>query len=227
MDFPAILRLSVRDQIQGLHEKTKDGLSERRVDITIAGGRPWKKVYFDEAAPVPTQIEYKGAALGARYPYKEFDLKFLFGDYMEFHGLQFPKTLRRFESNVLKDQIQVQEWTEATFGESDFVPPDDSHWIRWCPNVTPPRLETPLLMTNLSFPPQLRTGGPPSRVVINGIIGTDGQWHNVEAVKSAGSMVDSFWISQMHRQRFTPAQCGETPGETPVEYEMMIEFDYP
>jgi len=223
MDFPAFLRLSIRDQIQGLQEKTKDGLSERRVDITIAGGSPWKKVYFDGTAPVPTQIEYKGAAMGARYPYKEFDLKFLLEDYMEFHGLQFPQTLRRFESNVLKDQVQVQKWTEATFGESDFVPPDDSHWIRWCPNVTPPRLETPLLRTNLSFPPQLRTGGPPSRVVINGIIGTDGKWHNVEAVKSAGSMVDSFWISQMHRQRFTAAQCGETP----VEYEMMIEFDYP
>ena len=79
------------------------------------------------------------------------------------------------------------------------------------------------MVTNPSFPPQLRTGGPPSRVVIDGVIGTDGQWHNIETVKSAGSMVDSFWISQMHRQRFTPAQCGETP----VEYEIMIEFDYP
>jgi hypothetical protein len=223
MDFRTFLGLSIRNQIQDLHEQTKNGLRERRVDITIGEGRPWKKVYFDGDAPVPTQIEYKGAALGARYPYKEFDLKFLLGDYMEFHGLQFPRTLRRFESNVLKDQVQVQEWTEATFGEADFVPPDDSHWIRWCSNVTPPRLETAMLMTDLSFPPQLRAGGPTSRVVINGIIGTDGQWHNVEIVKSAGSMVDSFWISQMHRQRFTPAECSGTP----VEYEMMIEFDYP
>ncbi len=222
MDFSALLRLGVRDQVHGLYEKTKDGSNEERVDITI-GGRPWKKVYFDGAAPVPMRIEYKGAALGAQYPYKDFDLKFLFFDFMEFHGLEFPQTLRRFESNVLKDQVQVKEWTERTFGESDFVPPDDSHWIRWCPNVASPKLESPTLVSNPSFPPQFRTGGPPSRVVINGIIGTDGQWHNVEAVKSEGSIVDSFWIGLMHRQRFTPAQCGETP----VEYEMMIEFDYP
>ena len=52
MDIPAFLRLGVRDQVQGLHEKTKDGLSEERVDITI-GGRPWKKVYFDGAVPCP------------------------------------------------------------------------------------------------------------------------------------------------------------------------------
>jgi hypothetical protein len=107
-----------------------------------------------------------------------------------------------------------QEWTEATFGESDFAPPDDSHWIRWCPHQEPARLETP---------PQLRTGGPSSRVVVYGIIGTDGRWHNIEAVKSEGTMVDSFWISQMHKQRFAPALCGENP----TEYEMMIEFDYP
>ena len=223
MDLSAFLRLSIRDQIQGLHEKTKDGLVERRVDITIAGSRPWKKVYFDGSAPVPSRIEYKGAALGMRYPYKDFDLRFQLDGYMEFHGLQFPRTLRRLESSVLKDQMQLEEWTEATFGESDFVPPDNAQWIRWCPNVEPPRLESPLLMINLQFPPQLRTGGPISRVVINGVVGTDGQWHNLEAVKSEGSMVDSFWIGQMRRQRFAPAQCGETP----VEYEMMIEFDYP
>lgn len=78
-------------------------------------------------------------------------------------------------------------------------------------------------MINPDFPPQLRTGGPPSSVVINGIIATDGQWHNLETVKSAGSMVDSFWMNLMHKQRFKPAHCAETP----VEYEMMVEFDYP
>jgi len=222
MDFPGFLHLGTKDQIQKLQEKTKDGVRERKVDIAVAG-KPWKKVYFDESTPVPIRFEYKGAALGMQYPYKEFDLKFQLADYVEFHGLQFPRTLRRFESNVLRVQVQVQEWIEATYGEADFAPPDDSHWIRWCPHGEPPKLQSPLMVTNPSFPPQLRTGGPSSRVVINGIIGIDGQWHNVEAVKSAGSMVDSFWISQMHRQRFTPAKCGETP----VESEMMIEFDYP
>jgi hypothetical protein len=73
-------------------------------------------------------------------------------------------------------------------------------------------------MTDLSIP-AART----AHVLFNGIIGTEGQWHNVETVRSAGPVADSFWISQMHGQRFTPAECGDTP----VEYEMMIEFDYP
>jgi hypothetical protein len=230
MDFADFLRLGLRDQIGGLHERTKYGLAERRVDITEAGVRPWKMVYFSGSAPVPIRLEYKSSTLDVRYSpsragsSKEFDLRFELQDYMEFHGLQFPRTLRRFESNALKDQIQVQEWTEATFRESDFAPPDDSHWINWCPHMTPPRLETTLLMTpDLPFPPQLRTGGPPSRVVVYGIIGTDGHWHNIEAVKSEGTLVDSFWISQMHKQRFEPALCGENP----AEYEMMIQFDYP
>jgi len=223
MNFSTQLRLSITDQIQGTHARTKDGGQERRVDITIAGEKPWKKVYFEGSTSVPNLIEYKGSALGARYPYKDFDVKFLFADYMEFHGLQFPKTLRQFESNVLKYQVHVQEWTEATFREADFVPPDDAHWIHWCPHLEPPRPRTQLFLVNPAFPPQLRTGGPTSRTVIYGIIGTDGQWHNLVAVKSSGSMVDSFWMDLMQKNRFTPAQCGQTP----VEYEMMTEFDYP
>lgn len=223
MDFPSLLSLGIRDQIEGMRERTKDGQREREVDITFAGDKPWKKVYLDGSTSVPLAIEYKGAALGTHYPYKDFDLKFQFADYIEFHGLQFPRTLRRLESNVLKDQVQIKEWTEAKYGESDFVPPDDSHWIRWCPHAQPPRLESPLVVINPDFPPQLRTGGPASRVVIYGVIGTDGLWHNLEAVKSEGSTVDSFWMNHMRHQRFAPAQCGGTP----VEYESMSEFDYP
>jgi len=208
--------------------KNTEGSRERWVEIAHES-QHWKRIYFRDSASVPTRIEYKGAALGMRYPYKEFDLKFDLGNYVEFHGLQFPRTLRRLESNVLKVQVQVQEWVEATYGEADFVPPDDSHWIRWCPNAMPPRLESPLLQArspagiSASFPPQLRTGGPTSRVVIDGIVGTDGMWHNLDVVKSEGKTVDEFWLDQMHRQKFTPARCGETP----VEAEMMIEFDYP
>jgi hypothetical protein len=224
MDFPSLLSLRNRDQIEGMRERTKDGQQEKEIAINVLGDRPWKKVYLDGSALVPLSIEYKGAALGAHYPYKDFDLKFQFADYMKFQDLQFPRTLRRFDSSVLKDQVVVKEWSEAKFGESDFVPPDDSHWIRWCPHAQQPQLESRFVdRLNNALPPQLRTGGPPSRVIIYGVVGTDGLWHNLEAVKSEGSMVDSFWMNHMRRQKFTPAKCGDTP----VEYETMTEFDYP
>jgi hypothetical protein len=222
LDFARFMRLGPKDKVKKLEQRTEDGKPIRRLDISISD-LPWKKIYFDVNLPLPTRIEYKGAALGTRYPYKEFDLKFEFVDYLELSGLRFPRSLRRFESNVLKEQIDIQDWSPAKFGEADFVPPDDAHWIRWCHRPQPAILESLPVRPNLQFPLQLRTGGPTSRVVVSGIIGTDGQWHNIETVKSEGNMVDSFWISQMRQQKFSPAKCGDTP----VESEMMIEFDWP
>jgi hypothetical protein len=74
LDFPSFLRPGIRDQLRPLQEKIRGGSHEKWVEIAI-GRDPWKKIYFSESSPVPTRIEYKGAALGMRYPYKEFDLK--------------------------------------------------------------------------------------------------------------------------------------------------------
>lgn len=222
LDFARFLRLGPKNKVQKLEQRTEQGRPVRKLDISISD-LPWKKIYFDSQSQLPIRVEYKGAALGGRYPYKEFDLKFQFADYMEFSSLRFPRKLQRFESNVLKAQVEVQDWSPAKFGEADFIPPDDAHWIHWCHRPETAILESQLVRPNLQFPPQLRTGGPTSRVVVSGIIGADGQWHNIQTVKSEGSMVDSFWISEMHQQKFTPAKCGDTP----VESEMMIEFDWP
>jgi len=64
--------------------------------------------------------------------------------------------------------------------------------------------------------------GEPIRrpVVIYGIMGPDGQWHNVTVVKSGGKEVDSFWTSVMVSQGFTPAMCGTEP----VMREVVQEF---
>lgn len=88
MEFSSLLRLGPKDQIQKVLEKTISGSRERQVEISIAG-KPCKKVYFDGSSPVPARIEYKGAALGTRYPYKDFDLRFQLGDYAELGGFNF------------------------------------------------------------------------------------------------------------------------------------------
>lgn len=221
MGFSSLLRTSQKEEVHQVQQKSKNGSIERLVEITSAG-RSWKKVYLDRSIPVPIQVEYKGAVLGLRYPYKDFDVRFQFEAYSEFHGLQFPRAVDQFESNVLRSRAEVRELVDATFEESNFVPPDDSHWIRWCNHPEPPTLQSPVA-TNPVLPPQFRTGMPPSRVIVSGIIATDGLWHNLEVIKSGGGTVDSFWMNLMYRQRFTPAQCGQVP----VEYETVMEFDYP
>jgi hypothetical protein len=197
------------------------------IEITAANGVWRRRIYVDGSTPVPSRIESKGTIFRVQYNYNEpifFEVKFQLGDYTEFHGLQFPRTLSQFEENVQKSHIRVEELVDARYEESTFVPPADSHWIRWCAQPEPPRLETPTpVLPNPALPPQFRTGGPPSEVVISGIIGTDGQWHNLEAVKSAGTIVDSFWMNVLQKQRYAPAQCGQVP----VEYEMMAQLDYP
>jgi hypothetical protein len=216
-----LLRTDPKVQVHKFKEKRNGGSSERIIEITISG-RERKTVYLDGSVPVPIRIEYKGAANGSQYPYKDFDFEYQFGDYIQFHGLKFPRSISVFEANVLKYRLQVQELGDATYRESDFVPPADSHWIRWCRYPERPKLESPSAM-NPALPPQLHTGMPSSHAVISGIIATDGQWHNLEVIKSAGSTVDSFWMNLLRRQRFQPAQCGQHP----VELEMMMEFDYP
>lgn len=213
MDFSVLLRIGVRDQIQRLQERTKKGSRQRWVEITTPT-KCSRRVHFDESVPLPILIEYNWTALELQEPpQNELDTKFQLENYEEFHGLHFPRTLRQFESGVLKVQVQVQEWTEAPSKDSDFVPPGDSRWIVWCPDLQRPRLQSPWMLTE-----QLRS--PTPHVLVDGIIDTEGRWRSAEIVRSGGSTADSYWISQMHAQRFTPASCGKTP----VEYEMMIGF---
>jgi hypothetical protein len=223
LEFPPFLSSSGEATDKKLQEKIKDGRRERVIEITSAG-RSWEKVYLDGAAPIPLLIEFKGALYGSRYPYKDFDIKYEFEDYVEFHGRQVPRMVRQRVWNVVKYKILVQELADATLDEADFDPPPDAQWIHWCPHPDPPKPKSPRRMISVSaFPPQLRTGGPPSDVIIYGIIGTDGQWHNLAPVRSEGKIVDSFWIHELLRESFSPAHCGETP----VESEHMMEFQYP
>ena len=123
-------------------------------------------------------------------------------------------------------RFRLKNGLKELFGESDFFPLTIHVGFDGAPMSHPRELNLRRRRKSLtpSFPPQFRAGGPRSRVVISGIIGTDGQWHNVEAVKSEGSIVDSFWIGLMHQRHDLRPLGG---GETPVEYEMMIEFDIP
>jgi hypothetical protein len=221
LDLSSLLRTNPKVQVHKVTEKRRGGSSERLIEIAVSG-RERKTVYLDRSVPVPIRIEYKGAAYGLQYPYKDSDFEYQFGDCVEFHGLQFPRTISQFKSKLPKYRVQVQELVDVTYGESDFVPPADSHWIRWCRYPERPKLESPIVI-NPALPPQFHAGMPPSHAVISGIIATDGQWHNLEVIKSASSTVDSFWMNLLRRERFTPAHCGQQP----VELEMLMEFDYP
>jgi hypothetical protein len=224
LDFPSLLRVGLGEQLEKLCDKTNGGSGERMIEITTAKGVWRRRIYLDGSTPVPSRIESKGTVFKVLWSPTDLNVKYQLRDYAEFHGLQFPRTLSQFDENVEKIHVRVEELVDARYEESSFVPPADSRWIWWCAQPEPPKLKslTPG-RSNAALPPQFRAGGPPSEVVISGVIGIDGQWHNLEAVKSAGAIVDSFWMKVLQRQRYAPAQCGKAP----VEYEMMAQLDYP
>jgi hypothetical protein len=112
----------------------------------------------------------------------------------------------------------VQELTEATVDDSKFAPSPNARWYSWCPH--------PKAMTSLDtgkvfpIPWALRGDAIKRPVAIYGVVGTDGEWHNLAVVKSGGKEVDEYWMEVMRQQRFSPASCGNIP----VLHESVMEF---
>lgn len=187
------------------------------------GGRPWITIHLSGSPPEITRIEDKGAIYGPYYPFKDFDSSTELGDYEEFHGHQFPRRITFRIFGKLLEQIQILELVDAPPGPADFEPPPDSHWIRWCAKPLRAKLIPNRNLLPLMPPPQFRAGTPPLHVAIYGVVGTDGLFHNLAVVESAGEPVDLYFEKELARHKFTPAQCDGTP----VETEEIRTFDYP
>jgi hypothetical protein len=208
LDFPQVLHPSPNAKPSKVKEKTRNGSRERTIDIGS-----WI-VSLAPSSPIPTRVEHKYSHFG-----------YQFEDYVSFDGHQFPRTLTEFASNRPLVQIQVQELAEATFTPSSFIPPPDASALRWCPNPEPARLVNRDKLNPVPMPSQLRDIAQQHVVVIYGIIGTDGRWHNLAVVRSAGKEVDSYWMNQKLQEQYSPANCGGVPTEQEsvkeLHYEML------
>jgi hypothetical protein len=175
LDFPNLLRFSPEAKAQKLRERTRNGSHERTLEIALPGRSPWKIISLDGSSPIPIRVEYKGSHFG-----------YQFENYVAFNGHQYPRSLIEFDSNKSLIQVQVQELTDATLDASSLVPPQDARWLRWCLHPDPARRVDldPFKVTPIPGP--LRGGALEHPVAIYGVIGTDGKWHNLAVVKSAG-----------------------------------------
>jgi len=205
LEFPNLVR-----QLPGetLFEHRKAGKNTgREISIDfLFHNRVLKTLYLDADSSVPTRIDTSNKGL-----------VYVFQNYSVFGGYQFPRVLIAQRLGKALLEVQVQELISTSFTQDSFAPPDGPSF-RWCPNPTPVKMKSG--EGYLSIPWPLR--GEPIRrpVAIYGIMGPDGQWHNVTVVKSGGKEVDSFWTSFMISQGFTPAMCGTEP----VMQEIVEEF---
>jgi hypothetical protein len=203
LEFPQVLHPSLNAKLGKVKEQRRNGSRERTIEIGS-----WI-VSLDQSSPIPTRVEYKDSHFG-----------YQFEDYVSFDGHQFPRTLTEFASNRPLVKVQVQELAEATVDASSFIPPHDASVFRWCPHPEPARLVD---RDNLyAMPPHLRDVAEQHVVVLYGIIGTDGRWHNLAVVKSAGKEIDSYWMNQKLQERYSPAKCGGVS----VEQESVKELHY-
>jgi len=203
LDFPQVLHPAPNARFGKVKERTRNGAHERTVEM----GR-WI-VSLDDSSPLPVRVEDKS-----------FHFGFKFEDYLSFVGHKFPRTLTEFvASNKTLAQVRLEELAEATFDSSAFLPPQGASVLRWCPQPEPARLMDRGDVRPM--PAQLRELAQ-HVVAVYGIIGTDGRWHDLAVVKSAGQQLDSYWMTQKLQERYSPANCGGVP----VEQESVQELHY-
>lgn len=203
LDFPQVLHPASNARFGKVKERTRNGTRERTVEM----GR-WI-VSLDDSSPIPLRIEDKN-----------FHFGYKFEDYLSFAGHKFPGTLTEFvASNKLLAQVHLEELVAAAFDSSTFLPPHDASVLRWCPQPEPARLVDAGDLHPM--PTQLRELAQHA-VAVYGIIGTDGRWRDLAIVKSGGQELDSYWLSQKLKERYSPANCGGVP----IEQESVQELHY-
>jgi|HubBroStandDraft_1064217.scaffolds.fasta_scaffold52379_3 hypothetical protein len=152
LNFPPYLDRNPNLKAEKLLEKQNGGALQRVIEVSVTN-RPWIKVYLDGPFPEIKRIEFKGVLYGS-YPFKDFENSSDFRDYKEFHGHRFPLTVSYRNSGILLEQIDILELTDTISGTTDFDPPSDSHWIRWCAHPQPAKPNPNRDLPPLQPPPQ-------------------------------------------------------------------------
>lgn len=206
INFPGIVGLKVPEAEKiKVKEVVKDSSRQHSVEFSYRGW-PQRTVFLDWAALIPTRVEFY---------HLEFKSELRLEDYGDFGAHQFPRKMVASYKNKTFIAAEVEDLAAlASLPSGTLDPPEDSHWVRWCPSPEPARLTD----SNKEFyipdiyPHQLLK----NRVSAYGIIGIDGRIHNAQIVKSGGRTADSLLLDNFARARYSPATCDGKPVETEI-----------
>jgi hypothetical protein len=201
MQFPDVLRLTKYEKIVKLREHGGGKIPERAIDVGSTLGSSKRIFYIDSSSPIPT-----GAA-----GYGDSRPLYLFQNYTDFDGHQFPRTLTEVGPKKRLFEIDVQELAKEDYGTSRFVPPPDSLWLQWCPHPTPAEYRGPESPHIIVF-----YEPPIGYLSYYAVIGTDGVLHNVTLTRSNIKEAASVWLRQWIQNQYLPAKCGEVPVEEEI-----------
>jgi hypothetical protein len=208
MEFPNLLRLTDEEKIVKLGEHNEKGVHERVIEVVSTRYKDTEKLYFDSSTPIPTRVAMSESSRPL----------FFFKDFADFHGHLFPHTLSELAPYV-KFEIEVRDLADEDYSNSEIAPAPNTSWLHWCPHPEPAKYiapERPKIYTLPEHPSKFSSA-------VYGIIGPDGQVHNVAVTKSVTPELDAYWKSELLQDRYIPAKCGDVP----VEQEVARYYKYP
>jgi hypothetical protein len=206
MQFPQHLRLLANERAGVVREQDVKGIRVHCFDVK-AGHVEVKRVCLQRDSDFPIRVDYSGQNGGGGFQYE---------DSIPFGKHKYPRVIQDFDKNPILE-FRVEELT--MMGERDseeFLVPPGARSYRWCPNPT----QVEPLEEIVPIPPEIAAKIRGERAVIYGVIGTDGQWHDLAVVESSGRVSESTWFSFVRSHRFRPAQCTGTP----IEIERLTKF---
>ncbi len=192
------LQVIGKEKTGRLEERTKEGRRLHCVDVHRKG---WKSTEFCFDTSTGTLARWK-------FWTGDSWLRDEYADPIVWTNKAFPRVLQRFEDDrplldVKIEDLQVGINTALSW----FEPPQDAEVWEDCEHPEPARL--------LEKPPLQYPSGPTWRlrptVSVYGVVGTDGQLHNLTVIRSGGTLADAATLDNLKRWRFKPKMCDGKP----------------
>jgi hypothetical protein len=169
----------------------------RCVKVEKAGGL-FRKLCFDN----------NSAELASERP-GWIDRTYDFSEYTSIGTKRFPRAIKVYEGKNETAEFSVDELRGMDQQESSSLQkPAAAQWQAWCPNPVGGIRLTPNYDRAASA--ASRTTARPD-VIIYGAIGTDGAWHDLHILQSAGGTIDALILEAIQKERSIPNTCNGKP----------------
>ena len=187
--FSNRLSLWKDESVGSIKTKQRNGVAERCVEVKLSGAK-LRDLCFNDASELVSEH------------YIPSDRTYEFTNYSKIGAKTFPREIRVYDGKKLATQFSVTEIEQnPPIDASAFVRPPDAKWRNWCANPEP------------AIPLPIVVNHPPHdwHATLFGTIGTDGRWHDLYILESAGIKADASVLDELKGVRFKPATCDGVP----------------
>jgi len=207
LDVKTALRVLSIQTLGKVKKRQRAGIQQTCVDVN-AGKRPEKRtdhvLCFDDT----------GALIAIEYPQGDTPIppevsRIEYRDFRSIAGKLIP-----FERQALKDgktvaSLKITEVKELSpINPAEFSPPSDAEMWPQCDDMQEAAIKE---VTQTNYPPAAIINREKGRVMLYGVIETDGTLSHLTVIKGVSELLNGASIEAARQWRYTPAQCGGKP----------------